>query len=321
MFCVPRRLRRQRPSRGFLPSAIRSDRFLAALAVAILAAASPACAQPGCGRCGDSNIRIGPFSFPNPFASPPAATSTGERVQRSWERRESSGSPSRRAKASSGHVTAAKGGSLYVCVRTCDDSFFPLPYTGSSGAVLEDICRALCPNAEMALFTMPFGGTIDQGASPRGSPYTSQPYAMKFQQTYDGTCSCRRAGQSWADALAPAEAKYSHRSHDIIVTAKMSADMARPKSQPAGKPPAADDADPENAPPLIAGDVVYPGLDVNGVDTKLKAAAEAVSRETSGIQDERAKADLHFGLSHGQIVEEDDPDGGRRKVRIVAPIF
>src|SRR3984957_7198575 len=52
----------------------------------------------------------------------------------------------------------AHSGSYAVCVRTCDGSFFPVSYSGagSRSDSLEDVCRALCPNADMALYSFPF---------------------------------------------------------------------------------------------------------------------------------------------------------------------
>ncbi len=268
----------------------------------------------------DTSIHIGPFSFPNPFVA--SAPAPAERVRRNWERRESSDAAPRRRVASTGSDNAKKGGlpggSVFVCVRTCDGSFFPLPYSGASGASLEEICQALCPNAAVALYSMPFGGTIDQAVSLTGSPYTAQPNALKFQQAYETTCSCRRPGQSWADALAAAEARFGHRSHEMVVTAEVSAEMARPKPAPNAKPTAAKPGDDKA---LGAADSADPGLDANGVDTKLKAAAATISRETSGIKDEAAGAGSHFGLRQGKVVEEDNPDGGRRRVRILTPMF
>ncbi len=132
----------------------------------------------------------------------------------------------------------AHSGSYAVCVRTCDGSFFPVSYSGAGSRAdsLEDVCRALCPNADMALYSFPFGGTIEEAASPTGEPYANLPNASKFEKTYDSSCSCRRKGQSWADALADAEARYGHEKHDILVTPEKSAEMARPIIDPKAKP-------------------------------------------------------------------------------------
>ena len=132
----------------------------------------------------------------------------------------------------------AHAGSYAVCVRTCDGSFFPVSYSGAGSRAdsLEDVCRALCPNADMALYSFPFGGTIEEAASPTGEPYADLPNASKFEKTFDPNCSCRRKGESWAEALASAEARYGHEKHDILVTPEKSAEMARPIIDPKAKP-------------------------------------------------------------------------------------
>ena len=42
-------------------------------------------------------------------------------------------------------------GSYAVCVRTCDGSFFPVSYSGAGSRAdsLEEVCRSLCPNADV----------------------------------------------------------------------------------------------------------------------------------------------------------------------------
>ena len=297
--------------------------FLAVVATGALAQ------SVGCTRCADSTIRIGPFTFSNPFASSSPGAAPGDRGRlgsehRGWERRGSDNSPRRRIAsanhASESHTSKGEGpgGSIFVCVRTCDGSFFPMPYAGASGATLQEICGALCPNAPMALYTMPYGGTIDEGVSLAGSRYASEPNALKFQQSYEPSCSCRQTGQSWANALASAEAKYGHRSHELVVTAEVSAQMSRPKADPNAKKAAAD-AKLDLTP--AASDFPDPGLDANGVDTQLKAATEAVSRETSGIREDDIQRSSHFGLKEGRVFEEKDPDGGVRRVRVLSPMF
>ena len=64
-------------------------------------------------------------------------------------------------------------GAYTVCVRTCDGSFFPVSYPGAGSRAdrLEEVCQALCPNAVVALYSFPFGGTIEQAISASGKPY------------------------------------------------------------------------------------------------------------------------------------------------------
>jgi Protein of unknown function (DUF2865) len=235
-------------------------------------------------------------------------------------------------------------GSYAVCVRTCDGSFFPVSYSGagSRSDSLEDVCRSLCPNADVQLYSFPLGGTIDQAVSSTGERYVDMPNALKFQVSVDPACSCRRKGESWAQALAAAEAKYGHESHDILVTPEKSVELSRPiiskvAADPKAKPgkanakatgPTPDAASPQpgvaaqpGAAPSLAG-VASPGralgLDANGADTALSAAAAAVSREASGIGGV-VQSGTAYGLGDGHTVTETGPDGVSRKVRIVAP--
>ena len=239
----------------------------------------------------------------------------------------------------------AHSGSYAVCVRTCDGSFFPVSYSGAGSRAdsLEDVCRSLCPNADMALYSFPFGGTIEEAASPTGEPYANLPNAGKFEKAYDPSCSCRRKGQSWADALADAEARYGHEKHDILVTPEKSAEMARPIIDPKaklamdskGKPitPNASLLAGPGAPPVLGpapGSGANPGapsldtatapvLDANGADTKLSAAAATVSREGSGIAGDDLQSAKSFSVKQGRVVEVTGSDGVKHSVRIVGP--
>ncbi len=243
----------------------------------------------------------------------------------------------------------ASAGSYAVCVRTCDGSFFPVSYSGagSRSDSLEEVCRSLCPSAEVQLYSFPFGGTINQAVSSTGEPYVNLPNALKFEQTFDSTCSCRRKGESWAQALAAAEARYGHESRDILVTPEKSVELSRPiiskvAADAKGKPakagaktagPVQDAASSQPASPSLQPGVAAstPGgawppsgagpvsLDANGTDTTLSAAAAAVSREASGIAGGVVQSGTVYGKGDGQTVTETSPDGVSRKVRIVAP--
>src|ERR1700733_4509449 len=239
----------------------------------------------------------------------------------------------------------AHSGSYAVCVRTCDGSFFPVSYSGAGSRAdsLEEGFRALCPNADMALYSFPFGGTVDEAASPTGEPYANLPNAAKFEKAYDPSCSCRRKGQTWAEALADAEARYGHEKHDILVTPEKSAEMARPIIDPKaklaidskGKPivPNASLLAGPGAPPVLGpvpGSGASPGapsldtatapvLDANGADTKLSAAAATVSREGSGIAGDGVESAKSFSVKQGRMVEVTGADGVKHSVRIVGP--
>jgi hypothetical protein len=79
---------------------------------------------------------------------------------------------------------------------------------------------------------MPFGGTIEESVSMSGLPYASLPNSGKFEQAVDQDCSCRRKGQSWAEALAGIEARLQRHPGDILVTPEISEQMSRPAALP-----------------------------------------------------------------------------------------
>jgi len=213
--------------------------------------------------------------------------------------------------------STAVGSSSFVCARSCDGGFFPVPYVVDRNS-LAKICQALCPNAEAQLYSMPFGGTIDEAASTSGSRYGDLPNAGKFTQALDPNCSCRRKGLSWAKALVDAEAQAQRHAGDILVTPEISEHMSRPVVEPESSVAALGAANADlvmaekSAPPTAI-------LDANGVDLSLSAATAALSRATSGIDVDGAGGPAHYGLNHGQVVEQKGPDGTVRRVRIVAP--
>jgi hypothetical protein len=291
------------------------------------------CRTAPAGPSGPSNIFEALFGGVARLASAPAWQPPTDERDESLDGGSSNGSEEK------GGVNAHSG-SYVVCVRTCDGSFFPVSYSGIGGRAdgLEEVCRALCPNADMALYSFPFGGTIEQAASPTGEAYANLPNAGKFQQTYDASCSCRRKGQSWAEALADAEARYGHEKHDIVVTAAKSAEMARPIVDPKAKPV----VDPKAKAAAATGAAALPGapvppvaaappgqapadaanttvLDANGAETKLGAEAATISREGSGIAGGGTEGAKSFNKDQGQRVEVTGPDGVKRLVRIVGP--
>ena len=206
--------------------------------------------------------------------------------------------------------TEAQAGSKAVCVRSCDGAFFPVSYSASQGrlAGLEDMCRALCPNAEVSLYTYPPSGQIEQAVSISGAKYIDMPNALKYRQTIDPTCSCKRKGQSWADALAGAEAKLGRESKgDVFVTPEKSIELSRPKFDAKAK---AKTPDAKATPAAATAD---PSVDA------LSQQAATISREASGIAGGEAQTGAKYGEGQGQTTESVGPDGVKRKVRIIDP--
>jgi hypothetical protein len=178
-----------------------------------------------------------------------------------------------------------RGGSLAVCVRTCDGGYFPVSYSARSSRYdsLEELCQAQCPGAKTALYTMPPSGTIDQAVGTDGEPYTSMENAGKFRKTYNPTCACKPQNQSWVQALAQAEELLGRKAAgDLIVTPEKSEELSRPKlARVTADPPTANDAAPA-----------------------AKGAPANAPR---------------YGLKDGDTHEKTEPGGHTRRVRVIGP--
>jgi hypothetical protein len=130
--------------------------------------------------------------------------------------------------AETSRETSTRGGKL-VCVRACDGYFFPLQNRPAGDASADDMCRALCPNAEMRVFRLLKGGGIERAASVSGAPYMQLPNALRYRTRYDADCSCRAAGESWAEALQKAERMLPGRPTDTLVTEAIADELFRAK--------------------------------------------------------------------------------------------
>jgi hypothetical protein len=288
------------PQVSIAPALGRFGRLSMAIVAAILA--GPAARSAGCARCGPSTPELN---------RDPSVQSASPGQPKRLASREA------RPRRLKGELKIAAVGGSYVCVRACDGGFFPVPYVGDRDSLAE-ICQALCPNAETRVYSMPFGGTIEESVSASGLPYASLPNASKFEQAVDQDCSCRRRGQSWAEALAGIEARLQRHPGDILVTPEISEQMSRPA---APTPMSVAKAHATDADALALVEKPEPQtvvLDANGVDFTLNAATAAVSRETSGIGVEETGGE-HYGLNQGQIVEQKGPDGSFKRVRVVVP--
>jgi hypothetical protein len=120
-----------------------------------------------------------------------------------------------------------------VCVRSCDGFFFPISFATVPARFPDDekTCKALCPAAEATLFSYRNPGEdMTQAVSLNGQPYTASPNAFHYRQEFNPSCSCKAAGQSWADALKSIDDKAaSEQQGDIIVTEEGAKKMSRPQ--------------------------------------------------------------------------------------------
>ena len=223
------------------------------------------------------------------------------------------------------------GGGRLVCVRTCDGSFFPLSNApdGRSGA--DKMCQALCPGAETAAYSMPSGEDteLDRAVSLKGKPYTRLAAAFKFQKSFDPSCSCRKDGQTWAQALTRAEKMLGPQRGDIIVTARKAEELSRPKIALAAK--RGRDKNLKLGKPLnveTTGSVLAPAQAAaakTSETTESRTHAEDIasiptaSRASAGIGPKSIEGAKVLDQTDGPKHELTDDQGGKRTVRIVAP--
>ena len=85
-----------------------------------------------------------------------------------------------------------------------------------------------------------------QAISISGRYYRDLPTAFKYRSSLDATCTCRKPGQSWADALGIYADPTVERG-DIVVTEERSKAMAQPQQQTPA-PPAAANVGPPTTP-------------------------------------------------------------------------
>jgi hypothetical protein len=188
-----------------------------------------------------------------------------------------------------------RGGPMAICVRTCDGGFFPISYSARSSNLddLATMCRALCPNAEVKLYTASQSKVLSSALSIDGEAYSDHPNAHKFETTYDPSCGCKPPGQSWAEALAEAERLIAERNaKDQVVTAEQAEQLSRalpPGVARGRKGKGSAPAAPEPA-------------------TTVEPAAQA----QPSVEDGAATAPE----TYREIV---GPDGIKRRVRVVAP--
>jgi hypothetical protein len=125
-----------------------------------------------------------------------------------------------------------------VCVRTCDGFYFPISFSTGQSRFGEDeqACKRMCPAAEAMLYSYRNPGEdISKATSLSGRLYTELPNAFRYRQKFDAACSCKRPGESWAQALQQADDRTVERG-DIVVTEERSKQMAQPKAEPPPRP-------------------------------------------------------------------------------------
>lgn len=126
-----------------------------------------------------------------------------------------------------------------ICVRTCDGFYFPISFAAQSSRFQDDerTCQRMCPAADVALYTYHNPGEeVSQAVSLNGRPYTELPTAFRYRQEFNAACSCKRPGQSWAEALKAGSTDETVVRGDIVVTEENAKKLSQPRTDASGKP-------------------------------------------------------------------------------------
>lgn len=126
-----------------------------------------------------------------------------------------------------------------ICVRTCDGYYYPISYSTSPDrfAADEQTCQRTCPAAEVQLFTYHNPGEdVAQAVSLGGRPYSELPTAFQYRKAVNPACSCRKPGESWADALKVMGPDATVAPGDVVVTEQNARKLSQPRTGADGKP-------------------------------------------------------------------------------------
>jgi Protein of unknown function (DUF2865) len=155
-----------------------------------------------------------------------------------------------------------------VCVRSCDGYYFPISYSTVPSRFADDAraCQRQCPAAEAELYSFRNPGEdMQQAVSVSGQAYTALPNAFRYRKEIIAGCSCRRPGQSWADALKNADDSSTLESGDIVVTDQNAKALSQPK--PSGRPGTPPPANSPAVVPVSASQAATASTSSTGVDS------------------------------------------------------
>jgi hypothetical protein len=110
-----------------------------------------------------------------------------------------------------------------ICVRSCDGYYFPISFETTPDHFRDDevTCQRMCPAADVQLYTYHNPGEqVSQAVSLNGRLYTELPTAFEYRKKLNANCSCRRPGESWAEALEPNGTDTTLAPGDVVITDK-----------------------------------------------------------------------------------------------------
>jgi hypothetical protein len=119
-----------------------------------------------------------------------------------------------------------------ICVRTCDGYYFPISFETTPDHFRDDeqACQHMCPAAEVSLYTFHNPGEdVAQAVALNGRLYTELPTAFQYRKALNPACSCRRPGESWAEALRATGPDETLAPGDVVVTDKKAKQLSQPR--------------------------------------------------------------------------------------------
>ena len=126
-----------------------------------------------------------------------------------------------------------------ICVRSCDGYYYPISFATTPDHFRDDeqTCQRMCPASEVSLYMYHNPGEeVNQAVSLSGRPYTEMPNAFSYRKAFNAACSCRKPGESWADALKVNGTDDTVVPGDLVVTDKNAKQLSQPRIGADGKP-------------------------------------------------------------------------------------
>ena len=139
----------------------------------------------------------------------------------------------------SGSPGAMGGTFRTICVRTCDGYYYPISFATSSDRFRDDdqTCQRMCPASEVSLYTYHNPGEeVAQAVSLNGRLYTELPTAFSYRKALNPACSCRKPGETWAQALKVNGSDDTVAPGDVVVTEQNAKRLSQPRVGADGKP-------------------------------------------------------------------------------------
>jgi len=134
----------------------------------------------------------------------------------------------------------AMGGNFRtICVRTCDGYYYPISFATSSDRFRDDeqTCQRMCPASEVSLYSYHNPGEeVAQAVSLNGKPYSELPNAFSYRKALNPACSCRKPGETWAQALKAGGTDETVAPGDVVVTEQNAKRLSQPRVGADGKP-------------------------------------------------------------------------------------